>query len=59
MVTDYLTLALEVCDKAAREKGKDQQADIDCVKYAAAMRSDCWPCICQIAKESDIKVKGC
>lgn len=51
--------ALSVCQKAAQAKGKDQQADIDCAKYAAAMRSDCWPCICQIAQDNDIPIKGC
>ena len=45
-----INLALAVCDKAAKEKGKDQEADINCIKYAAAMRQDCWDCVCQIAE---------
>ena len=51
--------ALKMCDRAAKAKGKDQQADLMCIKYASTCPEDCWPCICQIAKDSDIKVKGC
>ena len=51
--------ALDLCDKAAKEKGKDQTADINCVKYMAAVEKDCWPCICQIASDNGFKVKGC
>lgn len=51
--------ALDLCDKAAKEKGKDQTADINCIKYMAAVEQDCWPCICQIASDNGFKVKGC
>lgn len=29
--------ALDLCDKAAKEKGKDQTADINCIKYLATV----------------------
>jgi hypothetical protein len=32
-----IILAFDVCDKAAKEKGKDQTADLDCLKYFAAV----------------------
>lgn len=51
--------ALDLCDKAAKEKGKDQTADINCIKYMVNVEQDCWPCICQIAKDNGFKVKGC
>jgi len=51
--------ALDICDKAAKEKGKDQTADLVCVKYLAAVEQDCWPCICQIASDNGYKIKGC
>ncbi len=51
--------AIDRCDQAAREKGKDSKADIECIQYTLAIQKDCWPCICQIAKDSDIKIKGC
>lgn len=51
--------ALDLCDKAAKEKGKDQTADINCIKYMVSVEQDCWPCICQIAKDNGFKVKGC
>lgn len=51
--------ALDLCDKAAKDKGKDQSADINCIKYLASVEQDCWPCICQIAKDNGYKVKGC
>lgn len=51
--------AFDLCDKAAREKGKDQSVDIECIKYLYAINQDCWPCICQIAKDNDFKIKGC
>ena len=52
-------LALQECEKAAKEKGQDQTADINCVKYLLSSRKDCWPCICDVAKQMHIKVKGC
>lgn len=51
--------ALDLCDKAAKEKGKDQTADITCIKYMVAVEQDCWPCICQIAQDNGFKIKGC
>jgi hypothetical protein len=51
--------ALDLCDKAAKEKGKDQTADINCIKYLASVEQDCWPCICQIAIDNGYKIKGC
>jgi hypothetical protein len=52
-------LAFDVCDKAAKEKGKDQQADLDCMKYFVALEKDCWPCICTVAQQNGYKIKGC
>lgn len=51
--------ALQECEKAAKEKGADQTADINCVKYLLSSRKDCWPCICEIAKQAHIKIRGC
>ena len=59
MVRICCNIGLQICDKAAKSQGKDQTADIECVKYLAAIEQDCWPCICQIAKENDIKIRGC
>ena len=47
------------CDDAAKKKGQDEQADINCVKYFTAMRKECWPCICEIAKDEGWHIKGC
>ena len=52
-------LAYQVCLEAAKEKGQDQEADINCIKYFTTMRKECWPCVCEIAKEEGWKVKGC
>ena len=35
-ITD-INHALDLCDKAAKEKGKDQTADINCIRYLAAV----------------------
>ena len=51
--------AYQACEKAAQEKGADQTADINCVKYLLSSRKDCWPCICSIAKKEGWKIKGC
>ena len=56
----YVTIiAYEQCNKAAKEKGADQTADINCLKFLLAARKDCWPCICQIAKQQGWKIRGC
>ncbi len=52
-------IAYQSCDEAAKEKGKDTSADIDCLKYFSDMRKGCWPCICQIAKYESWTIKGC
>ena len=49
MVISVLNLAFDQCDKAAKAKGKDQTADLNCMKYMFNVEQDCWPCICQIA----------
>ena len=59
MVLICYNSAYDICEKAAKEKGQDQQADLECVKYFTAIRKDCWPCVCQIAKDNDWKIKGC
>lgn len=43
--------AYEQCDKAAKEKGADQTADINCLKFLLSARKECWPCICEVAKK--------
>jgi hypothetical protein len=58
-VLNSIIIVIDICDKAAREKGKDIQADIDCVKYSAATKTDCWPCLCDIAKAGNYNIKGC
>jgi hypothetical protein len=52
-------LAFQYCDQAAKEKGQDQQADLNCMKWALSAEKDCWPCICQMAKNQGWKIKGC
>ncbi len=52
-------IAFQICDKAAKEKGSDQQADIECIKYFLTAKADCFPCICQIAKNEGYDIKGC
>lgn len=52
-------IAFQKCEDAAKEKGQDQQADIDCMKYFLTTRKECWPCICDIAKQYGFKIKGC
>lgn len=56
---DDINKAYPVCDKAAREKGADVPADLDCMKYFASMGSDCWPCICWVAQINKWKIRGC
>lgn len=51
--------AFAECDKAAKEKGGDQTADINCIKFLLSAKKDCWPCICEIAKKQHWKVRGC
>lgn len=59
MVFNSIIIVIDTCDKAAKGKGKDIQADIECVKYSAATKTDCWPCICDIAKDGGYNIKGC
>ncbi len=47
------------CDKAAKEKGADQIADLMCVKFMQGVERDCWPCICRVAKDNNWHIKGC
>lgn len=46
---NWIYLAYPVCDKAAKEKGKDLPADLECMKYFTSIEKDCWPCICLVA----------
>jgi hypothetical protein len=55
----YFHAAYKECDKAAKEKGADQTADVNCLKFLLSSRKDCWPCICQAAKQEGWKIKGC
>lgn len=54
-----LATAYKDCDDAAKKKGKDQEADINCIKFMLSSRKDCWPCICDVAKKMGWKIKGC
>jgi hypothetical protein len=51
--------AYNSCDEAAKEKGKDTPTDLDCIKYFVGLRTDCWPCICQMAAYEGWTIKGC
>lgn len=46
--------ALPICEKAAKAKGKDVPADLECIKYFTEVEKDCWPCICGIASAAHI-----
>jgi hypothetical protein len=52
-------VGFDICEEAAKEKGSDTDIDIQCIKYFHSMTVDCWPCICYVAKQDNIKVKGC
>jgi hypothetical protein len=56
---DDVRAGYEPCKKAAEAGGSDMIADLTCMKYYNKMRSDCWPCICDIAKMDKIPIKGC
>lgn len=56
---DDINKAYPICEKAAQEKGKDQTADINCLKYMLSIRKDCWPCICWVAQINKWTIKGC
>ena len=56
---DDINKAYPICEKAAKEKGKDFDADLECLKYFASMEKDCWPCICVVAKKEGWHIKGC
>lgn len=52
-------LAFQYCEQAAKEKGQDQAADLNCMKWALTVKKDCLPCICEVAKKQGYKIKGC
>lgn len=56
---DDINKAYPDCEKAAREKGKDIPADLECMKYMAKVEKDCWPCICWVAQQEKWTIKGC
>lgn len=47
------------CAKAYADKGKNIQADLQCVKDLMADRKNCWPCICSEAQKRNWKIWGC
>jgi hypothetical protein len=55
----FLNLAYPICKKAAEAKGKDIDADLECMQYSYHVEKDCWPCICVVAHASGWKIKGC
>ena len=54
-----MILAYNACDAAAKAKGKDVSADLECMKYFSPIEKECWACICQIAKAEGWKITGC
>lgn len=56
---DDVRAAYDPCKKAAESGGSDMAADINCIKYYNKMKGDCWPCICMIAHEENLDIKGC
>ena len=52
-------VAYPACEKAAKAKGKDLPADLECIKYFQKVEKECWPCICEIAHAAHWTVKGC
>jgi hypothetical protein len=56
---DDVRNAYEPCKKAAEAGGSDMIADLACMKYYNKMKSECWPCICGIAKIDHVPIKGC
>ncbi|MCB0369232.1 MAG: hypothetical protein KDD45_07180 [Bdellovibrionales bacterium] len=51
---DDVNKAFDVCEKAAKEKGADVPADLECMKYFAQLGEDCWDCICWIAQVQQV-----
>lgn len=56
---DEVREAYEPCKKAAESGGSDLPATLKCLKYYSKMRTDCWPCICLVAKDAGLHVQGC
>lgn len=56
---DDVRAAYEPCKKAAESGGSDMPADLACLKYWNKMKADCWPCICMIAHQEHMDIKGC
>jgi hypothetical protein len=56
---DDFRVAYPICKKAAEASGSDTAADLQCLKYFNKMKPECWPCICLIAHNEHLDVKGC
>lgn len=56
---DDTRAAYAPCKKAAETGGSDMAADLACMKYFTKMKADCWPCICMIAHQEHMDIKGC
>jgi hypothetical protein len=56
---DDINRAYAECDEAAKEKGRDIPVDLECVQFLAKSEKECWPCICQVAKQNKWKIRGC
>lgn len=56
---DDVRAAYPICKKAAEAGGSDMAADLECLKYWNKMKGECWPCICMIAHEEHLDIKGC
>ena len=52
-------IAFQYCEQAAKEKGQDQTADLNCMKWSLTVKKDCWPCVCEVAKKQHYNIKGC
>lgn len=56
---DDINKAYPICDKAAKSKGADIPADLECMKFLISMEQDCWECICWVAQLNHWHIKGC
>jgi hypothetical protein len=54
-----INLAYADCEQAAKEKGRDVPVDLECVKFLGKVEKDCWPCVCQVARQNHWKISGC
>ena len=56
---DSIVASIQPCEEAAKEKGSDANADLECIKHAANVKIICWPCICKVANDNNVHINGC